>query len=120
MVVYSKREEDHEGHVRLVLKFLINAGLYRKLSKCTFGAREIELLGYVVSDKGVSMSKSRPNMILDWPEPWSIKDSQQLIGFASFLPSSYPQVLEDRDRHGQHATGGKEQPEESPQVGHAN
>ena len=81
---------------------------------------EIELLGYVVSDKGVSMSKSRPNMILDWPEPWSIKDSQQLIGFASFLPSSYPQVLEDRDRHGQHATGGKEQPEESPQVGHAN
>ena len=58
LIIYSKREEDHEGHVRLVLKFLMNVGFYCKLSKWTFGARELELLGYVVSDKGVSMSKS--------------------------------------------------------------
>jgi hypothetical protein len=68
LVVYSKREEDHEGHVHLVLRALMNAGLYSKLSKCTFSAREIELLGYIVSDKGISI-KSRLNTILHWPEP---------------------------------------------------
>jgi transposase InsO family protein len=90
LVIYSKREEDHEEHVRLVLKALMDAGLYCKLSKCTFSAREIELLGYVVSDKGVSMSKSRLNPILDWPEPRSIKDIQQFIGFANFYRRFVP------------------------------
>jgi hypothetical protein len=90
LVVYSKREEDHEEHVRLVLKALMDAGLYCKLSKCTFSAREIELLGYVVSDKGVSMSTSRLNTILEWPEPRSIKDIQQFIGFASFYRRFVP------------------------------
>ena len=56
LVIYSKREEDHEEHIRLVLKALMEAGLYCKLSKCTFSAREIELLGYIVSDKGILIS----------------------------------------------------------------
>jgi hypothetical protein len=59
-------------------------------------------------------------MILEWPEPRSLKDIPTVHRIRQFLPSSCPQVLEYRDRHGQHATGGKEQLEESPQVGHAN
>jgi hypothetical protein len=50
----------------------------------------------------------------------SLKDIPTVHRIRQSLPSSCPQVLEYRDRHGQHATGGKEQLEESPQVGHAN
>jgi len=36
------------------------------------------------------MSKSRLNTILDWPEPRSIKDIQQFIGFAGFYRRFVP------------------------------
>ena len=77
----------------------MNAGLYCKMSKSTFGAREIEL-GYVVS---VSTSKSRLNTILLTRAPGH-KGYPAVHRIRKFIPSFYPQVL---DRHGQHATGGK-------------
>ena len=65
LVIYSKQEEDHKEYIYLVLKALIEAGLYYKLSKYIFSAKEAELLGYVVLDKGISMLNSRLRIILD-------------------------------------------------------
>ena len=84
MVIYSAREEDHEEHVRKVLEALIEAGLYCKLSKCVFGVREIDFLGYIVNTDGVAMEKSRVSTIQDWPEPQSIHEIQVFLGFANF------------------------------------
>ena len=84
IVVYSSREEDHEGHVRAVLKALAEAGLYVKLSKCHFSAREIDFLGYQVSTEGISMESSRVETILSWPEPESKHDILVFLGFANF------------------------------------
>jgi hypothetical protein len=37
VLVYSKDEEEHEEHLRLVLQKLQDHRLYAKLSKCEFG-----------------------------------------------------------------------------------
>jgi hypothetical protein len=37
ILVYSKDEEEHEEHLRLVLQKLQEHRLYAKLSKCEFG-----------------------------------------------------------------------------------
>jgi hypothetical protein len=37
VLVYSKDEEEHEEHLRLVLQKLQEHRLYAKLSKCEFG-----------------------------------------------------------------------------------
>jgi hypothetical protein len=37
ILVYSKDEEEHEEHLRLVLQKLQDHRLYAKLSKCEFG-----------------------------------------------------------------------------------
>jgi transposase InsO family protein len=84
VVIYSTREEDHEEHVRQVLKALIEAGLYCKLSKCSFGVHEIDFLGYIVNVCGVTMEKSRVATILDWPEPTNIREVRAFLGFANF------------------------------------
>ena len=65
LVVYLKQEEDYKEHICLVLKALIDVGLYCKLSKCIFSTKEVELLGYIILDKGISMSNSRLRTILD-------------------------------------------------------
>jgi hypothetical protein len=36
ILVYSRNEEEHEGHLRLVLQKLRDNKLYAKLSKCEF------------------------------------------------------------------------------------
>jgi hypothetical protein len=36
IIIYSKSEEEHEHHLRLVLKVLREHQLYAKLSKCSF------------------------------------------------------------------------------------
>ena len=43
IIVYSQTEKDHIQHIRRILTRLREAGLYLKLSKCRFHAREIIL-----------------------------------------------------------------------------
>jgi hypothetical protein len=55
ILVYSKNEEAHEEHLRLVLQKLRDNQLYAKLSKCEFGLEEVSFLGHVIT-KGVLQS----------------------------------------------------------------
>ena len=55
ILVYSKREEEHAEHLRLVLSKLREHKLYAKFSKCEFWLKELIYLGHVVSAEGVSV-----------------------------------------------------------------
>jgi hypothetical protein len=41
ILFYSKFEEEHENHLRMVLKVLREHKLYAKLSKCIFYQKQI-------------------------------------------------------------------------------
>jgi hypothetical protein len=47
ILVYSKTEEEHAEHLRLVLGTLREHQLYAKFSKCEFWLKEVEFLGHV-------------------------------------------------------------------------
>ena len=51
ILVYSKDWENHESHLRVVLKTLKKEQLYPKLSKCEFWLNEMSFLGHIVSKK---------------------------------------------------------------------
>ena len=55
ILIYSKSEEEHEDHLRIVLHALREHQLYTKFSKCEFWLTEVRFLGHVVSDSGVSV-----------------------------------------------------------------
>jgi hypothetical protein len=46
ILVYSKIEEEHERHLRLVLETLRKNKFYAKLKKCEFWLSEVAFLGY--------------------------------------------------------------------------
>jgi hypothetical protein len=48
ILVYSRSEEEHEGHLRLVLQKLRDHKLYDKLSKCEFWLKQVTFLGNVI------------------------------------------------------------------------
>jgi hypothetical protein len=48
ILVYSRNEEEYEGHLRLVLQKLRDHKLYTKLSKCEFWLKQVAFLGHVI------------------------------------------------------------------------
>ncbi|GKF91392.1 hypothetical protein Tco_0275093, partial [Tanacetum coccineum] len=54
-LVYSKSEEEHEQHLRIVLEILRQKKLYVKFSKCEFWLQQVAFLGHIVSADGIIM-----------------------------------------------------------------
>ncbi|GKA76218.1 reverse transcriptase domain-containing protein [Tanacetum coccineum] len=49
ILIYSKTQEDHVEHLRLVLKLLKKEKLYAKFSKCQFWLREVQFLRHLIN-----------------------------------------------------------------------
>jgi hypothetical protein len=49
ILIFSKMEEDHLKHLRMVLEKLRSNQLYAKFSKCEFWLTEVAFLGHVIS-----------------------------------------------------------------------
>jgi hypothetical protein len=53
ILIYSKNEEDHADHLRVVHTRLCQHQLYAKFSKCEFWLHEVPFLRHVLSDGGI-------------------------------------------------------------------
>nr|GFC52426.1 hypothetical protein [Tanacetum cinerariifolium] len=59
ILIYSKTQEEHVEHLRLVLKLLKKKKLYAKFSKCEFWPREVQFLGHVIKTNGIHVDPSK-------------------------------------------------------------
>ena len=66
ILIYSKNEEEHAEHLRLVLMKLREHRIYAKFSKCKFWLPEVTYLGHVISAKGIAVNPERVQAVLDW------------------------------------------------------
>jgi hypothetical protein len=82
ILVYSRNEEKHEGHLCLVLQKLRDLKLYAKLSKCEFWLKQVAFLGHVVLKGGISMDSSKVQDVLSWKTPASVSDIWSFLGLA--------------------------------------
>ena len=48
ILIYSKSEEEHEQHLRMVLQVLRENILYAKISKCIIYQKKIHYLGHII------------------------------------------------------------------------
>jgi hypothetical protein len=66
ILIFSKTEEEHEKHLRMVLEKLRSNQLYAKFSECEFWLTEVAFLGHVISAGGISVDPSKVNDVLNW------------------------------------------------------
>jgi hypothetical protein len=79
ILVYSRNEEEHEGHLRLVLQKLRDHKLYAKLNKCEFWLKQVAFLGHIVSKGEISVDPSKVQDVLSWKTPASVSDIQSFL-----------------------------------------
>jgi hypothetical protein len=84
ILVYSRNEEEHEGHLRLVLQKLRDHELYAKISKCELWLKQVTFLGHVVSKGGISVDPRKVQEVLSWKAPMSVSDIRSFLGLARY------------------------------------
>jgi hypothetical protein len=66
IMIFSKNEEEHDKHLRLVLQKLRENQLYAKLNKCKFWLEEVSFLCHIISEGGIFIDPSKVKYILSW------------------------------------------------------
>ncbi|GMI77926.1 hypothetical protein HRI_001461900 [Hibiscus trionum] len=84
ILVYSETWSDHLKHLREVMELLQHHQLFAKWNKCTFGATEMEYLGYIISDGFISMDKSKVQCIMDWGTTSNLKELRGFLGLSGY------------------------------------
>nr|GEX55781.1 hypothetical protein [Tanacetum cinerariifolium] len=79
--VFSKldlrSEKEHWDPLRTVLQTMQQYTLFPKESKCTFAANQVEYLGHIINDKGVSTDPTKIQAMEHWPIPQTSKEAQE-------------------------------------------
>ena len=91
ILIYSKSEEENEGHLRIVLQVLREHHLYAKLNKCEFWLTKVKFLGHVVSASSVSVDPKEDEVVMSWERLKSVFDIRSFL----VLPGYYKRFIED-------------------------
>lgn len=84
VLIFSKSREEHKRHLIMVLKVLQDQKLYANKKKCSFGQKEVEYLGHIISGQGVSADPKKIEDMLKWPRPKELKGLRGFLGLTGY------------------------------------
>jgi hypothetical protein len=84
ILIFSKIEEDHETHLRLVLEKLTTHQLYAKFNKSEFWLSKVAFLGHDISAGGISVDLSKVRDVLNWMPPTNVSEIQSFLELAGY------------------------------------
>nr|GEZ22368.1 putative reverse transcriptase domain-containing protein [Tanacetum cinerariifolium] len=105
ILIYSKSKEEHEVHMKLILKLLKKEKLFEKFSKCEFWLQEVHFLGHVVNSEGIHVDPNKIEAVKNMKPPKTpteIRSFLGLVGYyrrfiASFSKIAKPLTLMKKD-----------------------
>ena len=69
IIIFSKTEEEHLQHLKIIFEKLREASLKLKRSKCSFMKMHIEDLSHLISEKGIELMLDKLSAIKEMPAP---------------------------------------------------
>lgn len=84
IMIYSKTEEEHKGHVEEVLSTLHDFALTLNIKKCKFFRHEVAFFGYIINKDGIRTDPVKLEKVNNWPLPRSLKEVRSFVQFCSF------------------------------------
>ena len=84
ILIYSKSQEEHAEHLRIVLQILKERKLYAKLSKCEFWLPEVSFLRHVILGNGIVVDPSKVEAVLQWEALRSVTEIRSFLGLDGY------------------------------------
>lgn len=84
ILIKSKDVHSHLQKIESVFTILETRGLKIKKSKCSFLAREIKFLGYVINEDGVKVDPDKVKAMVDMAYPKNVSELKSFLGMVNF------------------------------------
>jgi hypothetical protein len=84
ILIYSKSQEEHNTHLKLILELLKENELYAKFSKCDFWLDSVQFLGHVVSSQGIHVDPTKIVAIREWETPKFAIQIRKFLGLVGY------------------------------------
>ncbi|XP_060200529.1 uncharacterized mitochondrial protein AtMg00860-like [Lycium barbarum] len=84
ILIYSRSQLEHEGHLRAVLEKLQEHKFYAKFSKCEFWLDTVAFLGHVVSKDGILVDPKKIDAVQQWPRPITPTKIRSFLGLSGY------------------------------------
>ena len=84
ILVYSKDEEEHKEHLRLVLGKLREHQSYAKFSKCELWLKEVGFVGLVISGEDIAVDPTKVDIVTNWEAPTTVGEIRSFLGLAGY------------------------------------
>ncbi|GKC23204.1 retrotransposon protein, putative, ty3-gypsy subclass, partial [Tanacetum coccineum] len=95
ILIYSKTQEEHVEHLRLVLELLKKVKLYAKFSKYEFWLREVQFLGHVINGNGIHVDPSKIEAVKNWKAPRTLTNKCKTFDWGEEQELAF-QTLKDK------------------------
>ena len=90
IIVFSQTPEEHLVRLQAVFDKLKAARLKLKPSKCELFKNQINYLGHVVGQEGVSTDPDKIKAVTEWPRPTTVTEVRPCLGFVSYYRRFIP------------------------------
>ena len=94
IIVYSKSAEEHAARLEKVLRRFEEANLQLHPGKCVFVQPQVQYLGFILSENGVTALPDKVKAVKQYPTPKCVKDVRAYLGLASFYLRLVPKFAE--------------------------
>ena len=92
IIVFSQTTEEHLVRLQAVFDKLKAPGLKLKPSKCELFKKQINYLGHVVGQEGVTTDPDKIKAVTEWPRPTTVTEVRSILGFVSYYRRFIPNV----------------------------
>ncbi|GJS48190.1 putative reverse transcriptase domain-containing protein [Tanacetum coccineum] len=83
ILIYSRNEEEHVNHLRIILELLRKEKLYAKFSKCEFWICIVQFLGHLIDSQGLH-DPAKIEAVKNWASPTTPTEVRQFLGLAGY------------------------------------
>ncbi|GJT79597.1 reverse transcriptase domain-containing protein [Tanacetum coccineum] len=84
ILIYSRDEEEHTSHLRIILELLRKEKLYAKFSKCDLWIHIVQFLSHLIDRQGLHVDPAKIEAVKNWTSPTTPTEVRQFLGLAGY------------------------------------
>ena len=94
ILVFGKTQDEHDKHLKAVLKQIEEANVTLSPQKCEFSKTKLTFLGHIIDADGIRADPEKTKTIVNMSPPTSVSELRRFLGMANQLGKFTPNLAQ--------------------------